>query len=104
MLINISFKLQCCIIIDLTIHGHRYAMMTSYMCLALYSEYHAGITAVVARMCAHMCVIRRCMCECVNLRESILLLEFGSNLFAVPALENLWIRIIFHIFKLTCSS
>ena len=89
MLINVSIKLQYFIIIDKTIiHGHKYTMMTSCMCLALYSEYHVGMAAVVACVCTHVCDIHRCVCECVNfkIRESILLLEFGSNLFAVPAL------------------
>ena len=97
MLINVSIKLQCCIIIDITIiHGHKYAMMTSCMCLALYSEYHVGIAAVYSCVCVHACVwIHRCVYECVNfkIKESILLLEFGSNLFAVPLLENLWIKL-----------
>ena len=37
-----------------------YAMMTSCLCLALYSEYHVGILAVVALCTVCVCVYRVC--------------------------------------------
>ena len=67
MLINVSIKLQCCIILDITIHDHKYAMMTSYLYLSLY---HVEILAVVMYtrvctvcVCVHMCVLCVCVIE-----------------------------------------
>ena len=63
-------KLQCyvIIIIDITIHDHKYAMMTSCLCLSLYCEYHVEILAIVmyTRVCTvcvsvHMCVLYVCV-------------------------------------------
>ena len=52
----LAIKLQCynIIITEITIHDHAMMTIAACMCLALYSEYHIGIAAVVACVCTHV--------------------------------------------------
>ena len=58
----LAIKLQCYTIIDISIYDHKYAMMTSCLYLALYSdsEYHVGILTILYYnnycVCVHTCV------------------------------------------------
>ena len=59
-------------------------MVTSCLCLALYSEYNVGIVANCVCVHVYLCDVCRCMCECAyicvcvdfRIKDGI---TFGSN-------------------------